>query len=673
MGTELLSPAGSFNTAIYAVQGGADALYLGLKQFSARQKAENFTLEQVRRLKTANKGTSLYLAINTIHSNEDLQNLTELLPQITKLPIEACIIQDWGVYHLLKKNYPHLPLHGSTQMAVHNVNGAQFLYENGFTRAVLARELKISEIKRIKEAVPELELEVFIHGAYCYGFSGLCLASGLLIHRSGNKGQCGQICRTWFNDDHKKKAYHFSGRDIFYGKKIQELVQIGVTSLKIEGRMKSPQYAYHSAAYYRNLLDDKLEEAQNHEEELRLSFQRSTMGTLKTTPENPGHEGLPCAVITKKTPNGYQYKRLKQFKNHDGLMFLDKQYSPPKRVGFAAQLDKSGKLISDINIPIDTLLYHISPQNRAVKEYKDHSYKVYKTEIEADITLEQEDLLTIKTDSFAWQTPISREDARGTQGLADVIAEQFSKSGTSFYTLKPSTIDPQFNKLFIPPKDLKRIKNSFYEYIESYYLKEGEKLRASLTNRALPPQELYTTRARMVDPQTELPFYVDLNNVTEDSMYQEDGRYYLPLAPVIWNSSLYFNHLENFISTLKAPIVLGLSNPAHLHWAVHNKERNNIFFFIDYGLYAANSESLSFFEDLLGDKLLFILPYIELNPSPFNPPLFISRVCQIKENHQGACPQSCPRKGKKGYTQQGKQFTLVIQDCINYLFSEKNN
>jgi putative protease len=199
---EILAPGGSFSSAYYAFEAGADAVYLGLKDFSARKKAENFTPEEIRRLKTAWPDKKLYLALNTLLQDRDLQSLLPFLPQLLDLPLDAVILQDYGFAALLKDylaSHPSAPsLHASTQMAVHSLQGAEFLQSQGFSRIVLARELAFQEIAAIQRGVPELELEVFVHGANCYGFSGLCLASGLLLGRSANQGECAQVCRTWF-------------------------------------------------------------------------------------------------------------------------------------------------------------------------------------------------------------------------------------------------------------------------------------------------------------------------------------------------------------------------------------------------------------------------------------------------------------------------------------------
>ena len=200
---ELMAPAGSVDAGYAALHYGADSIYLGLKQFSARADAANFTPEELDEITAYAHSLAprrkIFVTLNTLVLQDELPGLIEQLGTLADIGVDAVIIQDLGVFRLAKKNFPALRLHGSTQMAVHNRAGVEALKELGFARATLARELTIEEIREIVETVPGIETETFIHGALCYSYSGLCLFSSHRLGRSGNRGRCAYLCRDAFS------------------------------------------------------------------------------------------------------------------------------------------------------------------------------------------------------------------------------------------------------------------------------------------------------------------------------------------------------------------------------------------------------------------------------------------------------------------------------------------
>ena len=203
---EILAPAGSFEAAVAAFEGGADAVYLGLSDFSARKAAKNFSKEELRSLKTLaeSKGKKIFAALNTVIKEDETGSALDAARFLSDISADAVILQDIGFATLLKKLFPTLTLHASTQMAVHTVEGVKFLKSQGFSRVVLSREVPLDLITKIKKEVPDMELEVFVHGALCYSFSGLCLASGMVLGRSGNRGMCAQLCRRYYETEDGK-------------------------------------------------------------------------------------------------------------------------------------------------------------------------------------------------------------------------------------------------------------------------------------------------------------------------------------------------------------------------------------------------------------------------------------------------------------------------------------
>lgn len=258
---ELLAPAGDYKSFIAAIEAGADAVYFGGKDFSARASAVNFSCEEIREtLDYAHlRGVKCYAAVNTLIKDEEFDRLFDFINFLYREGVDALIIQDLGVYNFCRKNWPDLVLHASTQMTAHNLNDVLLLQKMGFKRIVLARELTIEEIKEIK-AKSKVELEVFIHGALCFSYSGRCLMSSLIGGRSGNRGRCAQPCRRKYSlCDHRSgeklgiNGYLLSTKDLC-AIDILDRLQF-IDSLKIEGRMKSAEYVGGVTEKYRRHID----------------------------------------------------------------------------------------------------------------------------------------------------------------------------------------------------------------------------------------------------------------------------------------------------------------------------------------------------------------------------------------------------------------------------------
>lgn len=239
---EILAPAGGFDSVVAAVRSGADAVYVGQKSFSARASAQNFDEDELKRAVAYCHihGVKVYVTVNTLVFDDEFERLKECIISAAKADADALIVQNMGVARLAKMLVPDMPLHASTQMSIHTASGVRALYEMGFKRVVLAREMSRDEIA--KAAQIPIELEVFVHGALCMCVSGQCYFSAMLGSRSGNRGACAQTCRLPFSVGNNKNGYALSLKDNSLIKHIGELEAIGVASAKIEGRMKRPEY-----------------------------------------------------------------------------------------------------------------------------------------------------------------------------------------------------------------------------------------------------------------------------------------------------------------------------------------------------------------------------------------------------------------------------------------------
>ncbi len=282
---ELLSPAGNLETAVAAFQYGADAVYIGMKQFSARADAENFSYEDLEILiglahDNESYPRKVYVAVNTLLREDETTQLIPMLIRLRDLGVDALIVQDLATAHLVKEYFPEIPLHASTQMAVHNVAGMLECRELGFDRVIASREVTEEEIARMA-AVPNIELEIFAHGALCYAYSGLCLLSSVLHDRSGNRGDCSYVCRNCWKVESEGQCLSqgcnlMSMKDLALTDTVNTLADLGVASVKLEGRKKTPLYVAAVTNYYRHLIDGDFEPGQRRqcEQDIKTIFSR---------------------------------------------------------------------------------------------------------------------------------------------------------------------------------------------------------------------------------------------------------------------------------------------------------------------------------------------------------------------------------------------------------------
>lgn len=260
---KIVAPAGNMERFYAAVKAGAQEIYMGLKGFGARRNAENFTLEEYKEaLDYAHKrGVRIFLTLNTIMMEKEMDFLYENLKALYEHGLDAVIVQDLGYFRYMKENFPDMEYHGSTQMTVGNHIEAEYLRKIGFKRVVLPREMTFEEIKKIRENT-SIELEIFVSGALCICYSGNCYMSSFIGSRSGNRGMCAQPCRKEYTDSKGNKGYLLSPKDQLLGyDEIQKLKEIGIESIKVEGRMKDPNYVFETVGYYSQMINgEKAEE-----------------------------------------------------------------------------------------------------------------------------------------------------------------------------------------------------------------------------------------------------------------------------------------------------------------------------------------------------------------------------------------------------------------------------
>ena len=275
MTTELLAPAGGREALVAAVQSGADAVYMGFGAFNARRSARNFSDEEFRAAVSYChlRGVKVYLTLNTLVTDRELPLLADAARVASECGVDAILVQDWGVLATLQKIIPDVPLHASTQMSLHTLSGVKESARLGMTRAVLARELSCGEIAEICQKSP-IEIETFVHGALCMCYSGQCEMSAVIGRRSGNRGACAQPCRLPYGFSGKANAHPLSLKDACLAPFVPEMMDMGVACLKIEGRMKRPEYVAAVTEIYARLLREHRAPTTDEQKRLALAFSR---------------------------------------------------------------------------------------------------------------------------------------------------------------------------------------------------------------------------------------------------------------------------------------------------------------------------------------------------------------------------------------------------------------
>ncbi|MDO4942521.1 MAG: DUF3656 domain-containing protein [Lachnospiraceae bacterium] len=356
---EVLSPAGSFESLEAAVKAGADAVYAGGQKFGARAYAGNFQEEEMKKAihyaHLHNK--KLYMTINTLFKTNEFEELYEYLLPYYKEGLDAVIVQDMGAAQMIRQQFPGLDLHASTQMTVMGVEGAKFLQELGFTRVVPARELSLEEISEIRKQT-DLEIETFVHGALCFSYSGQCLMSSMLGGRSGNRGRCAQPCRLPYDlyQDKKKinkngESYLLSPRDLCSVEILPEILSAGANSLKIEGRMKRPEYVAAVTKHYRRYVDLYMEHADRYQvrqrdmQELLELYNRGgfTKGYYLT------HNGRDMMSMKRPNHMGYYVGKIKEIRKNKVIFYCEADIH--KQDILEISLDKEHKV--ELTSPID--------------------------------------------------------------------------------------------------------------------------------------------------------------------------------------------------------------------------------------------------------------------------------------------------------------------------------
>lgn len=487
---ELLAPVGNMDTLYAAVNAGSDAVYLGGKSFGARAFSKNFNDEEM--LNAINYchlyGVKVYVTLNTLIYENEVDNFLNYVEFLHKNNVDAIIIQDIGMLDLVHKTFPNLELHASTQMHIHNLDGVKIAEKLGIKRVVLARETSIDTIKEIKKNT-DLEIEIFVHGALCISYSGQCLMSSLIGGRSGNRGTCVGSCRLKYNildnNNHKlnKNNYPLSTKDLNSLEYIGNLIENGVDSIKIEGRMKSKEYVYKVISLYRKAIDNyyqnnKISINENDIRELKKIFNRDyTKGFLNNTDNNdlingyrPNHMGVNIGKVISYKNNYAMIKLTDRISIGSGLRILNDKEDIGVNVNEFYLHNKLVKTANDgdiIKIKVNSPVKENSPvlltlDNSLVKEIDNQiSNNPRKVKITGNFIAYQNEhiALTIKDNKHEITvTGAIPEIANNIPISEATIYEKLTKLGNTIYEFDNLSIDLDSN-IFISLKEINELKH----------------------------------------------------------------------------------------------------------------------------------------------------------------------------------------------------------------------
>ena len=699
MTKELLAPAGDIEAGYAALYYGADAIYLGLQQFSARATAANFDETNLAEFVAYAHSLKrkVYVALNTLIEESELPDLIKNLEICVRTHVDALIVQDLGVARIVKANYPELELHASTQMAVHNKEGALALQKAGFSRVVLARELTLSEIREIA-AIPGLETEAFIHGALCYSYSGLCLFSSLEYGRSANRGKCLYPCRAEFGGEDGNKHY-FSMKDMALE---ENVLKMPVTSLKIEGRKKTALYVAAVTDYYRNILDGKgaiPAKADNIKQIFArpwCDFHFKGRNKDIIDREFVGHRGLLTGRIEQIAKNKIIFKTKFPIARHDGIQIdVDGQEKP---FGFAVQEmringkngfeAKAGDVVEVLMPPKAPFLRKGQNIYLASSSRVKGAYDYTKPKLGAFKPRRKVAVVAGVSESEVWaQAEGQRVSLSGSFTTADnplktkeAFEKAFAKGGDVGIELIDLTLENPQN-LFVPVSMLNELRRQLYASLPAVLSTPRELPEVTACRRSSTPQWIIRTDQKEVlqgincDAVAEITFMLSPESTSDDWKHIPKNKLRFALPVVARNPKLWAEITDKLLAQGYRKWEIGN------YWGLEFLPHQGIDLSFDTSLYMLNSQAIMQAKEMgasrvclsIEDNLENWQKLSEVSPLPIvfsvyqDAPLFTSAAC-IRSNPCKICP-----RGTKWLklTRDGQEYDVLSKDCQTMLFARE--
>lgn len=582
---ELLAPAGDFDSLISAVQNGADAVYFGANKFNARINSKNFDDEELKKAINYAKlrNVKTHLTLNILIKNEEFEEALELIDLVYKAGIDAVIIQDIGLASKIHELYPDLELHSSTQMTNYNLSGVKQMEKLGFKRVVLAREVDLKTIKEITKNT-NLDIEIFGHGALCISYSGQCLMSSIIGGRSGNRGKCAGTCRLPYELIEKNanktidKGYLLSSKDVCSLDILPEIIESGVASLKLEGRMKSSDYVGVVTSIYRKYIDlyysgkeykvekedrEKLEQIFNRGG-FSTGFIKGSLGKEMMYIKRPNHLGIFAGEVDYYNPNkGYvKFKTKKSIDMGDCIvinnfsckiseLMINNNNIKEAKIGdtitigrIKGKISKGDKIYKTVSVKIQReLIQKLRKENR-------------KRDIYLNLISENDEIILKATDINTNIVVIQKIDIDKNieNELSNERAiEQLSKMGDTVFNAKEILVG---KKLFIRISSLNELRRNTLSRLE-------EKLSESFKRQSTRTSSLQVRKETKKNPNTKVSLLLNsVNSKIEYSSLKDINRVYLPIK--LFADKLNIEKLKQLILNFDAYLYLqAITNDAY--------------------------------------------------------------------------------------------------------------
>ena len=606
---EILSPVGDFECLKAAVQNGANAVYLGAQEFNARYSASNFDMENLEKaiIYTKTRNVKVHLVLNILIKNNEFESAFNLAKKAYELGVDAIIVQDFGLALTLIKAFPDLPIHASTQMTVHNLEGVLALEKLGFKRVVLSRELSFEEIDYICKN-SNVEIECFIHGALCVSYSGQCLLSSIIGGRSGNRGKCAGTCRLPYEliDENEKvldKGYLLSTRDLCGLEYLPRLVKAGVVCFKIEGRMKAPEYVATVTRIYRKYLDKIFNNEnyiidENDIKNLQLVFNRGGFSTgyfdkaanrSLVFKEKPNHMGIYLGKIIKfNSSKGYITLKLENDLNIGDKIAIDNNgvsnnYTVSElmvnnsniKSAFKGNIVTIGRMKGNININDKVFL----TESKKLTELSTNSYQNVEntqllinskliikknTPIKIFASIVSENFTNIQCEI---STDIIPEVAKNAPITKDKIIEQFYKTKNTIFKFNSLNIDLD-NNLFLTISSVNELRRLVLSGLE-------KKLEESIKRKSRGAEVFDEVKASLASTDNKLRSYDNYNTSISENVTRNSKKPTISVLLNILNKDYDYYNLKNidrlyiplkyFVNPAFKEIILKLSNKFNLY------------------------------------------------------------------------------------------------------------
>lgn len=564
---ELLSPAGSMEALKSAIHNGADAVYLGGKRFGARAFAQNFSDDEL--IEAINYAhiydVKIYITVNTIIYDDEFDDALNFIEFLYKNNVDALIMQDIGLINAVHKKFPDLVIHASTQCHNHNKENIEFLKKIGVSRIVLDREMSLDEINNLKI---DIEKEIFIHGALCISYSGCCLMSYLNGGRSGNRGECTGCCRLPYKLIKNDKEYKTNGdfllstMELNTSKKIKEILASDVISLKIEGRMKSPEYVGFITKYYRNLIDGK-HNLEEDEKKLRLLFNRDfTEGYLFNAKnimniKSSNHQGINIGEVIEYNKKYIKIKLSDELSQEDGIRFengkgmiVNKLYN--KKMLLTSFVDKNDIAIIENKCFVNSAgNVRKTVSSKLLKELKNYDMKKLDVNFKVKAFIGKPLEITIEDDNFKIvekgniiQKSLTSETTK------EMIVKQLSKLGDTPFRTDNVLIEKDDN-IFISISELNNIRRKLVQNLISKKIEKKEKVVNNNVDKYINYKDNHETINIFVNNEEQYKAAIDENiSIIYTSNLELHKKYphtFLKLPRVILNRKEFTN--DNLLIT----------------------------------------------------------------------------------------------------------------------------